>query len=147
MAATDTNVACGSAASACAAGAGSDNALGKTAAEAEPEQNAQCEEPCLGEDGRGNAGAGPGSAVALRFAEQKSSNPGNSVAIAYAVSGASNCAVNATSTTPMRKRDFMAPHCTAVVRDANTPAATRHPTDHDIVSGLGIAVVTSLRPQ
>jgi hypothetical protein len=111
VAASDTGVARGSIASAWSAGAGSDKALGKTAAEAEPQQNAQCDEPCLGEYGRGRAGAEPGNAVALRFAEQKSSNPGG--ADAYALSGASSCAANATSTTPARKRDLMATHCTA----------------------------------
>jgi hypothetical protein len=94
--------------SACASGTGSDSALGKTAADADPEQNAQCEEPCLGAYGRGNAGPEFGSAVALRFAEQRSSNRGSGVADAYAASGANRCTVNVTSTTPTRKRDLIA---------------------------------------
>src|ERR1700681_589671 len=48
VAVINARVAGGSATSACAASAGSDKALGKTAADADPEQNAQCEEPCLG---------------------------------------------------------------------------------------------------
>ena len=48
VAVINARVAGGSDTSACASGAGSDNALGKTAADADPEQNAQCEEPCLG---------------------------------------------------------------------------------------------------
>ena len=44
----NARIAAGSATSACVSGAGSDNALAKTAADADPEQNAQCEEPCLG---------------------------------------------------------------------------------------------------
>jgi hypothetical protein len=57
-------------------GSGVGNALGRTAADADPEQNAQCVEPCLGEFGRGSAGSEPGSAVALRLAEQMSPTPG-----------------------------------------------------------------------
>ena len=121
MAATDMRVASGSDASACATSTGSDNALGKTAADADPEQNAQCDEACFGEFGGGNAGVEPGSAVALRFAEQKSSNPGCGVADAYAASGASTCTANATSTTPTRKRDLI----TTLYRDS---FATRLPT-------------------
>ena len=48
VAVINARVAAGSDTSACTSGAGSDNALGKTAADAEPEQNAQCDEPCLG---------------------------------------------------------------------------------------------------
>jgi len=48
VAVINARIAGGSDASARASGAGSDNALGKTAADADPEQNAQCEEPCLG---------------------------------------------------------------------------------------------------
>ena len=48
VAVIDGRVAGGSNTSASASGAGSDNALGKTAADADPKQNAQCEEPCLG---------------------------------------------------------------------------------------------------
>src|SRR5450759_42673 len=110
---TNGRVACGSDASACAISTGSDNALGKTAADADPEQYAQCDEVCLGEYGRGSAGLEPGSAVALRLAEQKSSNPGGGIAVAYAPSGASRCTANVTSTTPTRKRDLMVRHCTA----------------------------------
>jgi hypothetical protein len=113
VAVTTARIAGGSDTSACASGTGSDNALGKTAADADPEQYAQCDEVCLGEYGRGSAGLEPGSAVALRLAEQKSSNPGGGVADAYAASGASRCPVNVTSTTPTWKRDLIAQHCTA----------------------------------
>ena len=113
VAVTNARVAGGSDTSACASGAGSDNALGKTAADADPEQYAQCEEPCFGEYGCGNAGVDFGSAVALRFAEQRSSNRGAGVPDAYAASGANRCTVNVTSTTPTRKRDLIARHCTA----------------------------------
>ncbi|HEV2041464.1 MAG TPA: hypothetical protein VGT81_15760 [Casimicrobiaceae bacterium] len=113
MAVTNALVAGESAASACASGTGSDNALGKTAAAADPAHNAQCNEACLGEYGCGSAGVKPGSAVALRFTEQKSLNPGCGVADAYAPSGASRCTANVTSTTPTRKRGLIAGHCTA----------------------------------
>jgi hypothetical protein len=113
VAVTNALVAGESAASACASGTGSDNALGKTSAAADPAHNAQCDEVCLGEYGRGNAGVERGSAVVLRFAEQKSLNPGCGVADAYAPSGASRCTANVTSTTPTRKRDLIAGHCTA----------------------------------
>jgi hypothetical protein len=89
-----------------ASGTGSGNKLGKMAGVADPEHNAQCDEPCLRESGRGSAGAELGSAFALRLAEQKSSSPGV-VAEAYRASGASNCAVNATSTTAALKRDLI----------------------------------------
>jgi hypothetical protein len=45
--------------------AGGHHALGTMAAEAEPEQNAQCDEACLGDAGRG-FGAELGDAAALR---------------------------------------------------------------------------------
>jgi len=113
VAVTNTHVAGGSDASVCASGTGSDNAFGRTAADADPAHNAQCDEACLGEYGRGSAGLEPGSAVALRFAEQKSLNPGPGVTDAYAPSGATRCTANVTSTTPTRKRDLIAGHCTA----------------------------------
>jgi hypothetical protein len=56
-----------------------------------------------------------GSAVALRFAEQRSSNPGAGAADAYAASGKSKCAVKVTSTTPTRRLDLIARHCTASI--------------------------------
>src|ERR1700687_86088 len=105
---TNAHVAGESDASACASGTGSDNALGRTAAAADPAHSAQCDEACLGEYGRGNAGAQPGSAVAWRFAGQKSLNPGPGVTDASAPSGASRCTANVTSTTPTRKRDLLA---------------------------------------
>src|ERR1700687_251657 len=63
VAVINARVAGGSDTSACASSAGSDNTLGKTAADADPEQYAQCEEPCLGAYGRGDAGREVGSAV------------------------------------------------------------------------------------
>jgi hypothetical protein len=75
---------------------------GNTAADADPEQDAQCDDPCLGEAGRGRAGDDPGGA-APRIAEQKSSNPVAGVADANAASGARSCAASATSTTPARR--------------------------------------------
>jgi hypothetical protein len=109
--ATGMLVACGSSSSARATDTGSDSALGKSAADAEPQQNAQCDEAWLGEYGRGSAGAEPGAVIALRalrFAEQKSSNPGGAAADAYAANGASSCANSTTRTTPIRKRDLIA---------------------------------------
>jgi len=109
--ATGMLVARGSSSSARATDTGSNSALGKSAADVEPQQNAQCDEACLGEYGRGSAGAGPGGVIALRalrLAEQKSSNSGSAAAEAYAASGARSCANSATSTRPMRKRDLIA---------------------------------------
>lgn len=83
------------------------------AADADPEQKAQCDEACLGEYGKGNAGVEPDNAVALRFAEHKALNPGGGVADAYAATGANKCTVKVTNTTPTRKRDLIARHCTA----------------------------------
>ena len=125
VAVTNVHIARGSDSSPCAIGTGSDNAFGKTAADADPEQYAQCDEVCLGEYGRGSAGLEPGSAVALRLAEQKSSNPGGGVADAYAPSGASRCTANVTSTTPTRKRDLIFRHCIASLsrRDSATLSA------------------------
>ena len=54
-----------------------------------------------------------GSALVLRFAEQRSSNRGPGVPDAYAASGANRCTVNVTSATPTRKRELIARHCTA----------------------------------
>ena len=94
---------------------------GNTAADADPEQYAQCDEPCFDEAGRGNAGDDPGSAPP-RLAEQKSSNPVAGAADAYAPSGASNCVASATSTTPARRRerrerDFIADIVTRVLHN------------------------------
>jgi hypothetical protein len=100
----------------CTSSTGSDDKLGNKAGAADPEHNAQCDEPCLGELGRGKAGAEPGSGVALRLTEQKSSNPGPGVADAYAPSGTSRCAASVTNTTPMRKRGLISRYCTAPPR-------------------------------
>jgi hypothetical protein len=78
----------------------------------------------LGEYGRGSAGLEPGSAVALRLAEQKSSNPGGGVADAYAPSGASRCAANVTSTTPTRKRGLITTLYKDSFRDATAKIGT-----------------------
>jgi hypothetical protein len=121
---TNAGIARGSDTSARAIGTGSDNAFGKTAADADPEQYAQCDEACLGEYGRGNAGIEPGNAFALRLAEQKSSNPGGGVAEAYAPSGASRCAANVTSTAPTRKRGLITILYKDSFRDATAKTGT-----------------------
>ena len=127
VAVTNARVAGGSDASACASSTGSDNALGNTAAAADPAHNAQCDGVCLGEYGRGNAGVEPGSTVALRFAEQKSLNPGCGVDDAYAPSGASRCTANVTSTTPTRKRGLIAGIVPRVFREVVTGTLAARP--------------------
>jgi hypothetical protein len=113
IAAIESCVARGTAISEQAAGNCGIVAPGKTAAGAEPQQNAQCEDACPGESWRGSVGAPPGREFAVRSAEQKSSNPGRAATDAYAASGASICAAKAIRTIPARKRYLMATHCTA----------------------------------
>jgi hypothetical protein len=86
-----------------------ENALVVTADDGEPQQNAQCDEPCAGAWGSGSAGSDPEMTAESRAAEQKSSLPGSPVGIAYTASGANNCAASATSNTPTRNRDFFTP--------------------------------------
>ena len=82
--------------------------LGKTAADADPEQYGAMRRSRAWENtAAATPERNPAAPSHCDLTEQKSSNPGRGVADAYAPSGASRCAANVTSTTPMRKRDFI----------------------------------------